>query len=135
MTSHNYLNSIFRGEIADPGINASYRRTEADYSWVQRSENTAANIPSFSDIKICYATAPGYKSFRDPVSGSWYIQIMCEVWSKHAHDTHLDDLLKMVGNTASLRRTEDDKLQTCSNEDRGFFKALYFNPGFYGPQI
>lgn len=83
-------------------------------------------------MKICYATIPGRKSFRDPQYGSWYIEVMCEVWSEHAHDTHLDNLLKIVGNTLSIRRTEANHLQTSSNEDRGFHKLLYFNPGFYG---
>lgn len=114
---------------------AGRRSTESDHiggGQLRLPEGVPINIPTYSDIKICYATVPGYRSFRDPLDGSWYIQIMCEIWSEHAHDTHLDDLLKMVGSTASVKRTENSKLQTCSNEDRGFFKKLYFNPGYYG---
>lgn len=121
-----------RGSIPDPGV-VGHRKAESDHvTAAQSMRNEAYNLPTFSDMKICYATVPGYRSFRDPENGSWYIQIMCRIWSEHAHDTHLDDLLKMVGNTASNLRTEESKLQTCSNEDRGFFKTLYFNPGYYG---
>lgn len=128
----NFFVLFRRGTICDPGI-SSRRRTESDHvSVVQSNRDQAPNMPTYSDMKICYATVPGYRSFRDPRDGSWYIQTMCDVWSQHAHDTHLDDLLKIVGNSAGNRRTEESKLQTCSNEDRGFFKTLYFNPGFYG---
>lgn len=128
----------FRGELVDAGMQRSPRRvTESDHASAETRYKGALSLPTMSDMKICYATAPGYKSFRDVDTGSWYIQIMCEVWSQHAHDTSLDDLLKMVGNTASQLRTEVDKeqnqlQQVCSNEDRGFFKSLYFNPGYYG---
>lgn len=90
------------------------------------------NIATFYDMKICYSTVSGYNAFRDPVEGSWYIQILCKVFAEHAHDTHLEDLLKIVGEQMNVKRTELDHLQTVSNEDRGFNKNLYFNPGFYG---
>lgn len=89
------------------------------------------NIATFYDMKICYSTVSGYNAFRDPVEGSWYVQIMCQVFAEHAHDTHLEDLLKIVGELMNLKRTEGDHLQTVSNEDRGFNKNLYFNPGFF----
>lgn len=97
----------------------------------EEPESQETNVATFSDIKICYGTLPGYRSFRDPRDGSWYVQVLCDVFAEHAHDTHLDDLLKMVGNTVSTRRTEMMHIQTGSNTDRGFFKTLFFNPGFF----
>lgn len=90
------------------------------------------NVATFSDIKICYGTLPGFKAFRDPNEGSWYIQVLCDVFAEHAHDTHLEDLIKIIGNTLSTRRTDQMHIQTGSNTDRGFFKTLFFNPGYYG---
>lgn len=108
-------------------------RVESDSSVSHEpSERQETNIATFSDIKICYGTLPGFKSFRDPQEGSWYIQVLCDVFAEHAHDTPLDDLLKIIGNTVSNRRTEKLEIQTASNTDRGFYKTLYFNPGFYG---
>lgn len=82
-------------------------------------------------MKICYATLPGYNAFRDPELGSFYIEVMCKIFAQHAHDTHLEDLLKLIGTMLEKMRTERFELQTASNEDRGFNKKLYFNPGFY----
>lgn len=124
-----------RGTIEDPGIQDK-RRTERDHIQpvAERDSSTPEmpHISSFSDIKICYATIPRYTAFRDPDEGSWYVQIMCDVWSAHAHNTALDQLLKIVANTTSIKRTETGKMQTCSNEDRGFCRELFFNPGYYG---
>lgn len=90
------------------------------------------NIATFYDMKICYSTVIGYNAFRDPIEGSWYIQILCKVLAEHAHDTHFEDLLKIIGGHMNNKRTECDHLQTASNEDRGFNKILYFNPGYNG---
>lgn len=91
------------------------------------------NIPVCSDIKICYATGPGFEAMREPDTGSWYIESMCGIWARHAHDKSLDDLLKMVGENQLNKQSRHGNIQTAHNEDRGFFKKLYFNPGFYGP--
>lgn len=104
-------------------------RTENDSSG---AGSIGANIATFYDMKICYSTVPGYNAFRDPIDGSWYVQVFCKVFSEHAHDTHLEDLLKIIGEHMNTKRTERDHLQTVSNEDRGFNKTLYFNPGFFG---
>lgn len=69
---------------------------------------------------------------REPDTGSWYIESMCRIWATHAHDKSLDDLLKMVGENQLNKQSELGHIQTAHNEDRGFFKKLYFNPGYYG---
>lgn len=94
--------------------------------------SVVTNVATFYDMKICYSTVLGYNAFRDPVEGSWYIQILCKIFAEHAHDTHLEDLLKLIGENMNVKRTERDHLQTVSNEDRGFNKILFFNPGYYG---
>lgn len=122
--------------IRDPVV--QHNGTESDSlrtvapSQVVTNVSTVTNIATFYDMKICYSTVLGYNAFRDPIEGSWYIQILCKVFGEHAHDTHLEDLLKIIGLHMNNKRTEGDQLQTVSNEDRGFNKILYFNPGFYG---
>lgn len=129
-----------RGPISDPGINSHVQaythRVENDSSYTaERNEQQETNVATFSDIKICYGTLPGFQAFRDPNDGSWYIQVLCDVFAEHAHDTELDVLLKIIGNTMSTRRTEKMYIQTSSNTDRGFYKSLFFNPGYYGENI
>lgn len=53
-------------------------------------------IRSRSDVFIAYPVPPGRTANRDPVVGSWFIQSIIEVFSEHAWNNHLDDLMKMV---------------------------------------
>lgn len=99
------------------------------------SSESVSPIPTVSDMKICYATGPGFEAMRDPNTGSWYIESMCKIWAEYAHDKSLDDLLKMVGEAQLERQSTDGNIQTAHNEDRGFFKKLYFNPGYYGEEV
>lgn len=115
-----------------PEAVVQHNGTESDSLGTGPAPAAVANVATFYDMKICYSTVLGYNAFRDPVEGSWYIQILCKVFAEHAHDTHLEDLLKLIGENMNVKRTERDHLQTVSNEDRGFNKILYFNPGFYG---
>lgn len=63
------------------------------------------------------------------------MQALCEVFAEYAHENHLDDMLKMIGEKTSQIRTDTGGLQTSSTEDNGFHKHLYFNPGYYGDDV
>lgn len=118
-----------RGDISDKGTYAKEFRGGAQTDGINR--NPAINHPSISDLMICYATVPGYRTHRDESKGSWYIQCLCEIWSEHAHNTDIEKLQKLVGEKTGLIRLHDGSLQTSSQTVYGFYKALYFNPGFY----
>lgn len=87
-------------------------------------------VPTYSDMKICYATGPGFEAMREPDTGSWYIESMCGIWARNAHNRSLDELLMMVGHSQLNKQSSDGNIQTAHNEDRGFFRKLYFNPGY-----
>ncbi|KAH7724923.1 cell death protein CED-3 [Aphelenchoides avenae] len=53
-------------------------------------------LPSNSDVLVAYSTPPNYVSWRNAVNGSWFIQSICEVFSKHAQSQSIESLLKMV---------------------------------------
>lgn len=99
---------------------------------------TPVNIPvrlgTFSDMFICYATLPGYRSHRNPNNGSWYIQGLCRVFAEHAHDKTFDDLMKYLELEVSTKNIEHETMQTSSVESRGSCKVLYFNPGYFVSQ-
>ncbi len=90
-----------------------------------------ASVPTFSDILICYATVPGYKVHRQSEAGSWYIQELVKTFAHYAFDYPIEDLMKMVDFEVLRIRHSQGYLQTAAYENRGFSKALYFNPGFY----
>lgn len=117
-----------RGKSPDAGVKAR-RIAETDGI----SNNSFVNIATLSDVKICYATVPGYETFRDNITGSWYVEVMSKVWAEDAHDTCVNNLLMKVGKEVSNRReSRTFELQTECNESHGFHKTLYFNPGYYG---
>ncbi|XP_058065222.1 caspase Dronc [Anopheles bellator] len=89
------------------------------------------NIGTFCDMLVCYATVPGFAAHRDTNTGSWFVESMCKIWAEHAHDTDVETLMKLVGEYASTYRTESSSLQTICTEQRGFFRHLYLNPGYY----
>ena len=53
-------------------------------------------IPTEADILIAYATTPKYVSWRNSTNGSWFIQSICEVFSKHSGTMDIMKLLTRV---------------------------------------
>jgi caspase Dronc len=91
-----FLFPFCRGNVSDHGVYIQrYAKLERDH--IGAEVTMSVNMPTFSDILICYATVPGFQTHRDPMYGSWYIQSMCKIWSARAHDTDVEDLVKMVG--------------------------------------
>lgn len=121
----------FSGNIDEKSLQLSrvYKDGPRDGSPTITPSESNIPVAYYSDIKICYATSPGYTALRDPDTGSWYIECLCKVFADHAHDKHLEELLKLVGSMVSNRTTILGPMQTAGNEDRGFTKTLYFNPG------
>ncbi|XP_058834137.1 caspase Dronc [Topomyia yanbarensis] len=122
--------SICRGDQADYGTLRPSEHTERD-GMINLKKDPPTNMPTFADMFICFSTVPGFAAHRDLHNGSWFVESMCEVWAKHAHDTDVEQLMKLVGKHASLYRTEQNNaLQTLASEQRGFFDVLYLNPGY-----
>lgn len=88
-------------------------------------------LASWSDMYICYGTTPGYESYRNTATGTLYVSAVCKVFSQHAGSKHLQKLLSLVSAEVSSESTGDGSFQTPSNEDRGWRKDFYFNPGFF----
>uniref|UniRef100_A0AAG5DXJ1 Caspase n=1 Tax=Anopheles atroparvus TaxID=41427 RepID=A0AAG5DXJ1_ANOAO len=122
--------SICRGEQSDLGSYRLSTNTERD-GMIDPRKPMPSNIATYCDMLVCYATVPGFAAHRDPSHGSWFVESMCRVWAEHAHDTDVEILMKLVGEFASTYRTETAALQTICTEQRGFFKQLFLNPGYY----
>ncbi|GJQ75906.1 cysteine-type endopeptidase [Trypoxylus dichotomus] len=78
-----------------------------------------------ADMLLAFATIPGFVSHRDPKLGTWYIQAICKIFMEHAHDTDVENLLKIVDE--NLAQNYTSHRQTSSYENRGF-KRCYLNP-------
>jgi len=121
-----------RGEKPDQGKNMlQYRRVETDgvpYNAIPLNYN---NVPTLSDMLVCYASTAGYETHRNPITGSWYIEKFCEVMADHAHDTSLEDIVKKTQEIVGRMRAPYGYLQTGEYNNIGFNKKLFFNPGFF----
>lgn len=53
-------------------------------------------IPNWSDFMIMYSTIPGYYSWRNPSTGSWFIQALVAVLGKHYQNMDLLSMLTLV---------------------------------------
>ncbi|XP_046836759.1 caspase-3-like [Vespa crabro] len=85
---------------------------------------------NYSDFLVAYATLPGHVAFRNNITGSWFIQIFCDVFMNHAYKYHLCDLLTLVDSRLKEVIYSGD-CQTVMVEMRGFHKFCYLNPGFF----
>lgn len=123
------------GSIPDPGVSGGLSQIEADSIPIRRTR--IGLYPTTTDVRILYGSVPGYQTFRHPDTGSWYIRIFCKVFAEYSHEMSLDDMLKIIGEKILEfgQAQGTGEIMTPSDENRGSFKVLYFNPGFYKDSI
>ncbi|KAM5131914.1 caspase-9 [Mantella aurantiaca] len=84
---------------------------QSDASAVRASEDdgdetdAVASLPTSSDILVSYSTFPGYVSWRDKKSGSWYVETLDDVLESYASSLDLQTLLVMVADIVSSKGT------------------------------
>nr|QIC34719.1 caspase 9 [Bostrychus sinensis] len=71
-----------------------------------------ATLPTPSDILVSYSTFPGYVSWRDPNSGSWYVETLDQIFAENAATDDLVTMLMMVNHEVS------------QNSARGLYKQM-----------
>ncbi|XP_060115457.1 caspase-9 [Heteronotia binoei] len=65
--------------------------------------DAVASLPTSSDILVSYSTFPGFVSWRDKRSGSWYVETLDQILDQYAHSEDLLTMLLRVGNTVSAK--------------------------------
>ncbi|KAK3518997.1 hypothetical protein QTP70_016191 [Hemibagrus guttatus] len=60
-----------------------------------------ATLPTPSDILVSYSTFPGYVSWRDTNTGSWYVETLDRILENNAATDDLATILMMVNNEVS----------------------------------
>ncbi|XP_066515907.1 caspase-3a [Hoplias malabaricus] len=80
-----------RGTDLDAGI-------EMDSNY----DGSPVKIPVEADFLYAYSTAPGYYSWRNTMTGSWFIQSLCEMFSKYGKELELMQILTRVNHKVAL---------------------------------
>ncbi|XP_062478826.1 caspase-9 isoform X1 [Pezoporus occidentalis] len=101
-----------RGFVVDsssPGDEAPGGSVESDATPFQApSGNTdepdaVASLPTPSDILVSYSTFPGFVSWREVSSGSWYVETLDSVLEQYAPSEDLLNMLLRVANAVSAK--------------------------------
>ncbi|KAG5319858.1 DRONC Caspase, partial [Acromyrmex heyeri] len=152
-----FIFQLCRGKKKQNGV--IHSRITTDSCAMKSTNETNIEIPriqtirNYSDMLIVQSTLPGYVSYRDSKTGSWFIQILCKMFMKHAHKNHVQDLFNMVNIMKYLNmmvnstmiynynlqidaelknlRTTNHECQTSSVQSLGFNKHCYLNPGLF----
>ncbi|NWQ83246.1 CASP9 protein, partial [Columbina picui] len=101
-----------RGFVVDgdsPGDEAPGGSLESDATPFQTpagnvdQPDAVASLPTPSDILVSYSTFPGFVSWREASSGSWYVETLDSVLEQYAHSEHLLNMLLRVANAVSAK--------------------------------
>ncbi|XP_077787547.1 caspase-9 isoform X2 [Podarcis muralis] len=120
------------GEKKDRGfeVDSDPSAVESDASPIQvpagGSDQTdaVASLPTPSDILVSYSTFPGFVSWRNKCTGSWYVETLDHVLEQYAHSEDLLNMLLRVANAVSAKG-EYKQMPGCFNflRKRFFFTA------------
>lgn len=78
---------------------------------------------------IGFPTQKGFIAYRKPEIGSWYMNAIVQIFSKHARDTDLCAMLNMVNSLISNEVTNTGKKQMSEYTSKLTKPYFYFFPG------
>ena len=102
-------------------------------------QNEIQSIPSTADFLIARASQPGFMSFRNVQSGTWFIQAIVWVFQRYAYDREIHQLLILVnrlvakGNVRAFNAFMQDKKQ-MPRFDSSLQKMFFFFPGVFAAE-
>lgn len=128
-----------RGEETDRGVDQQDGRSQADSPKCQesdggREELLKVRLPTRSDMICGFACLKGTAAMRNTKRGSWYIEALTQVFSEHACDMHVADMLVKVNALIKEREgyapgTEFHRCKEMSEYCSTLCRHLYLFPG------
>lgn len=117
-----YLTSLFRGDrckslAGKPKLFfiQACRGTDLDAGIETDSgDDGPTKIPVEADFLYAFSTAPGYYSWRNTMTGSWFIQSLCEMISKYGKELELLHIMTRVNHKVAVE-----------------FESVSHSPGFH----
>uniref|UniRef100_H3A019 Caspase 2 n=1 Tax=Latimeria chalumnae TaxID=7897 RepID=H3A019_LATCH len=128
-----------RGDETDRGVDQldGKERSESpgcEESDAGKEEQLRVRLPTRSDMICGYACLKGTAAMRNTRKGSWYIQAIREVFTKHAKEMHVADMLVKVNALIKEREgyapgTDFHRCKEMSEYCSTLCKNLYLFPG------
>ncbi|VDM32914.1 unnamed protein product [Hydatigera taeniaeformis] len=81
-------------------------------------------LPYMSDYIIAYSTLPGFVSWRSEKAGSWFIQILVDVFRKYANTLHVLDLLTEV-NRRLVEESQEREFKQITQQSHTLTRPFY----------
>ncbi|KAM7419504.1 hypothetical protein PAMA_016562 [Pampus argenteus] len=105
-----YLTSLFRGDrckslVGKPKLFfiQACRGTDLDAGIETDSgEDGTTKIPVEADFLYAFSTAPGYYSWRNTMTGSWFIQSLCDMMNKYGKEMELQHIMTRVNHKVAV---------------------------------
>jgi hypothetical protein len=90
--------------------------------------------PTCADVLIAYATTANYVSWRNSSRGSWFIQTLCEVFSRRAKQEDILTMLAKVNGEVAKREAnpgepERRRYKQVPEQTTRLRRKFYFFPG------
>lgn len=116
-----YLTSLFRGDRCQSLVGKpklffiqACRGTDLDAGIETDSGDSTTKIPVEADFLYAFSTAPGYYSWRNTMTGSWFIQSLCDMISKYGKELELLHIMTRVNHKVAVE-----------------FESISSSPGFH----
>ena len=90
------------------------------------------SLPADADFLICFSSAPGHQSYRQPSVGSWFISALFEVFMEYAEKEHIMDMMIRVNNQVAGYFSRDGLKQMPCLVSM-LTKRVFFEPRFNIP--
>lgn len=105
-----YLTSLFRGDrckslVGKPKLFfiQACRGTDLDAGIETDSpDDETTRIPVEADFLYAYSTAPGYYSWRNTMTGSWFMQSLCDMFTKYGRELELLHIMTRVNHKVAV---------------------------------
>ena len=86
-------------------------------------------LPKFTDYKFIFASQDGEFAWRSRKNGSFFIRSLCELLVDNAHDTHLDNIVKMMLSNFEKFKDTDEVREQMPEEWSSMPRFLNLFPG------
>lgn len=112
---------------ADDQTDAIPMSSSSDSLSMSDETDARATLPTPSDILVSYSTFPGYVSWRDTQSGSWYVETLDCILEEKAATDDLVTMLMMVNHEVS-QNSAKGLYKQMPGSFNFLRKLLYFQP-------